>query len=117
MDFATKHYENAGFEVDDISPKKLGYDLRCTHKKEEVHVEVKGTTTKGAMVEVTSNEVNHASTGECPCRTDLFIVYNIKVTKTKDGPKPSGGVKRVIENWKPTDRELKPIRFRYTVPT
>lgn len=117
MDVATKHYENAGFKVDDISPKKLGYDLRCTRKKEEVHVEVKGTTTNGAMVEVTINEVNHARTSERPCRTDLFIVYNIKVTKAKDGPKASGGVWRVIENWKPTDEDLKPIRFRYTVPT
>ena len=119
MDFATKHYENEDFKVDDISPKKLGYDLRCRRKKEEVHVEVKGTTTKGAMVEVTSNEVDHARTSECPWRTDLFIVSNIKITKTKDGPKASGGVQHLIKNWKPkpNDKRLKPIRYRYTVPT
>ncbi|MBK9266344.1 MAG: DUF3883 domain-containing protein [Polyangiaceae bacterium] len=117
MDVATKHYEIADFKVNDMSQEKLGYDLRCVHKKQEVHVEVKGTTTNGAMVEVTINEVNHARASEYRCRTDLFIVYNIKVTKTKDGPKASGGVKRIIENWKPTDEDLKPIRFRYTVPT
>lgn len=117
MKLATEHYEAAGFEVKDISKEKLGYDLRCVGKKKEIHVEVKGTTANGAQVEVTINEVNHARMGECPCRTDLFVVSKIKVTKTKAGAIAFGGVKHVFEAWNPTDDDLKPIRFRYRVPT
>jgi Zn-dependent M28 family amino/carboxypeptidase len=117
MKLATDHYEAAGFSVKDVSKENLGYDLRCTGKKKEVHVEVKGTTTNGARVELTINEVNHARMSACPCRADLFVVSKIKVMKTKDRPIASGGVSRPFENWKPEDEDLAPIRFRYKVPT
>ena len=46
------------------------------------HVEVKGTTTDGAEVILTPNEVRHAR--ENPC-TALFVLSNITVERAEDG--------------------------------
>ena len=56
---ASEHYSDLGWSVGDVSLSE-SYDLRCTRQGEELHVEVKGTTSQGERVLLTRNEVAHA---------------------------------------------------------
>ncbi len=60
MQEAINHYEEQGWSVTDISAT-CSYDLFCKRNKgEELHVEVKGTTSDGQQILLTANEVEHA---------------------------------------------------------
>ena len=69
------------WDVEDVHGTK-SYDLICRRCDEIKHVEVKGTTTDGAEVILTLNEVKHAR--ENPC-TALFVVSDITVERADDG--------------------------------
>ncbi len=97
------------------------FDLRCTKGDQELHAEVKGTTGKGKVVELTKNEVFH-NQGPCTWGTGcdeqaLFVVSGITVT----GLMASGGKMGYAWPWKITgtvlcDGDLVPTRFDYRVP-
>jgi hypothetical protein len=97
-----------------MSTAPKGYDLICSRDDEVKHIEVKGTTTDGAEVILTANEVRHAR--ENPC-TALFILSNIAVERAEDGTvTATGGKRHLYDPWRLDDGTLKPLGFRYQVP-
>ncbi|HEU5105962.1 MAG TPA: DUF3883 domain-containing protein [Solirubrobacterales bacterium] len=97
MAVASAHLEADGWEVEDVS-RNSSYDLRCTREEVELHVEVKGTTTAGAAVLLTPNEVDHAR--ETYPDVALLIVHD--VTLEQDGlgePVAKGGEIKYINPW------------------
>ncbi len=113
MACAEEHYVGLGFTVENTATTKP-YDFRCTRKDLEVRVEVKGSRGDATTVEVTIGEVENArGTG---WRTDLFIVSQIDIVRSEEGPEASGGTACVVEGWKANPEGLSPTRFRCTVP-
>lgn len=55
MEAAVAHY--AGWQSDDVSSKKCGWDITFQRGSEELHVEVKGVSGQRAKVLLTRNEV------------------------------------------------------------
>ena len=113
MGIATAHYKSLGYSVEDTSAFKP-YDLLCTSKTDLRRVEVKGTISDGATVEVTAGEVNAARRDGIA--TDLFIVSLIEVAASGENVTCTGGVTRILANWNPGDLDLEPTSFRFTVP-
>ena len=75
---------------------------------------MKGTTTDGAEVILTPNEVRHAQ--EYPA-TALFVLSNITVERTEGGTiTATGGVESVYDPWCLDEGTLTPLGFRYEVP-
>lgn len=111
MQKASTYYERRGWRVTDVSARR-SYDLLCKRGNEVLHVEVKGTTSRGEKVLLTRNEVEHAE-GTFP-HVALFIVAGIRVTGTP--PRASGGRSRNIEPWNVSSGELKPLAFEYQPP-
>ena len=111
MDEAIRHYREAGWEVEDISLQKLGYDIRCTRDDEELHVEVKGVSSDGSDVNLTRNEVIHA----CEYRASaLFVLSHIEVTYDDTGPVANGGQARIFDPWRvDDDGELTATTYSY----
>lgn len=90
------------------------YDLICRRGLEVKHVEVKGTTSDGADVILTPNEVAHARRLE---HVALFILSNVLVERADDGAATAtGGVRHIYDPWHIDDGTLIPLGFRYRVP-
>lgn len=53
-------YETRGWRVVSVESEHLGYDLRCTRKGDERHVEVKGRARSGDTLLLTANEWTQA---------------------------------------------------------
>jgi hypothetical protein len=112
MNAATEFY-CAGWAVEDVHGNE-SYDLICRRGGEVKHVEVKGTTTDGAEIILTPNEVRHAR--EYPC-TALFVVSNITVERADDGTvTATGGEQHLYDPWHIDDGTLMPLGFRYQGP-
>ena len=112
MNLATEFYSKA-LEIEDVHGRE-SYDLICRRGDEVKHVEVKGTTTDGAEVILTPNEVRHAR--EYPC-TALFVVSNITVGRAEDGTvTATGGKQHCYDPWRMGDGTLTAVGFRYQVP-
>ena len=92
---AISHYRRQGWAVTDVSSRR-SYDLLCRKRGSRLHVEVKGTTSSGAAVLLTRNEVQHAE-GAYP-DVALFIVAGIRVTGG-EAPRASGGRIYRYEPW------------------
>ena len=112
---ATQYYVAQGWTVEDAGTIE-SYDLNCTRPSEELHVEVKGTSTTGESVILTPNEVTHAR--ELYPAVELFIVSNIMVDdRNPDHPVASGGSARVLRNWQIREEHLTAIGYSYSVPS
>ncbi|MDQ2631116.1 MAG: DUF3883 domain-containing protein [Actinomycetota bacterium] len=111
MSEATAYYEREGWDVTDVS-RRRSYDLLCRRGEEVLHVEVKGTTSSGAKVLLTRNEVEHAR-GTFP-EIALFVVSGIGVSG--DPPRASGGSSRVISPWDVEQGSLVELAFEYELP-
>ena len=60
MDRATRYFADIGWEmITDVSRNRC-FDLVCQRGNDELRVEVKGTTSTGAHILLTRNEVTHA---------------------------------------------------------
>ena len=90
------------------------FDLRCTHQRQELHVEVKGTTSNGEQVILTRNEVRHARAQHPD--VELFVVRGIMLTPGEDGLIATGGIPMAHERWRVDDGQLEPIAYQYRVP-
>jgi hypothetical protein len=115
MDWTLEYFTSLGFEVDDVGSTE-SYDIYALNEsEEELHIEVKGSSSSSVAVELTDGEVNHWSD---EYERVLVVVDEIVWTKKKDGIETSGGRSRVWRDWQlgPTDSSLIPIRFRYFVP-
>jgi len=108
MAIAKRHFRRAGYDVVDVSSTHP-YDFRCKKGRNEIHVEVKGTTTDGASIVLTKNEVRHALDEEAACV--LFIVHSI----TLSGKKASGGKIVILDPWEPDEQRLTAICYTYRV--
>jgi hypothetical protein len=112
MNMATEFYSKT-WDVEDVHGTK-SYDLICRRGDEVKHVEVKGTTTDGAEVILTPNEVRHAREYSC---TALFVVSDITVGPAEDGTViVAGGKQHLCDPWRLDDGMLTPLGFRYQVP-
>ena len=107
---AEDHFIGQGYDVQDVSGIDC-YDLRCTKGKEELRVEVKGTTGAGESVILTRNEVEHAR--EQAKRVALVIVSDIRLTRHAGNASAAGGSMRIIRPWAIDDGELAPTQFEY----
>lgn len=106
MAVAKRYFKSNGFDVEDVHKSKP-FDLRCLKGKGEVHVEVKGTTTTGAAIVLTKNEVGHASKRESKCI--LFVLHSIRLVKGK----AKGGKRLLRKPWHPDADRLTPITYAY----
>jgi hypothetical protein len=112
MNRATEFYSQA-WDVEDVHGSE-SYDLICRRGGEVKHVEVKGTTTDGAEVILTPNEVRHAREYS---HTALFVVSHITVGRAEDGTvTATGGNHHCYDPWRVGDGTLTPLGFRYQVP-
>lgn len=115
MQRAITHYQKQGWRVFDVS-SSASFDLRCMrHADEELHVEVKGTTTEGVQMLLTANEVKHARS-QYP-NVALFLVAEIQVRRSSTGDiQASEGRTHVLEPWNIEEAELAPVAFTCTLP-
>ena len=88
------------------------YDLRLQLDGEEVHIEVKGSSSVAGSVIVTRNEVKHA--GDWP-RTELFVVDNIGVKWKGEGLTAEGGMARRWLRWTPSPDSLIARTYDHTL--
>ncbi|MFD9703746.1 protein NO VEIN domain-containing protein [Lentzea sp. NPDC059081] len=111
VDMAKEHYLGLGAtQIDELGKP---YDLRVLGIGPERHVEVKGSTSWRAEIELTVNEVRHARNHP----TDLVVVDRIHaVNDGLGGWDLSGGELRVWSDWSPEDDRLTPTRYCYTLP-
>jgi len=114
MDWASRYYKGRGYEVEDTSAT-MPFDLLCKKGPAKLRVEVKGTAGSGESVLVTRNEVMSAR--DNLHRTDLIVVSEIEVVSDNQGYKAHGGDLDRIEGWDPSDSQLEPLSYRYTLPT
>jgi Domain of unknown function (DUF3883) len=92
----------------------LPYDVTAARGTEELHIEVKGTTTECVAVELTSGEVDQAAAHD---ETVLVVVDQIRVNLSDAGmPTTSDGRVRVWHGWTPEQEHLTVTRYRYTLP-
>lgn len=107
---ALEHYRTAGWTVEE---RGKPFDILCTNGTQELRVEVKGTRSLGATVELTVNEVDSAH----GYPSELFIVRNIELSwDAANEPVASGGESRIFPSWTPDKEALRAIRFTYEVP-
>jgi len=118
MAMARAHFESdagGAWTVSDVASQKVGYDLLGTRGDERLYIEVKGTSTAGAAVIVTKNEVNHAH--HDPARSVLVVVYLIEVERSDGEWTCRGGATRILHEWDPQGRgQLLPLTYQYTLP-
>jgi predicted RNA-binding protein with PUA-like domain len=115
MDVVMEYYQQAGWQVHDVSAQQ-SYDLLCTRSDaQELRVEVKGTTGDGSQVLLTTNEVLHART-HYP-RVALCVVAHIRVSLTAAGtPEAGEGNLTVFDPWRVDDGRLAPVTYAYSLP-
>lgn len=112
MNTATEFYAES-WHVEDVHGKEC-YDLICRRGDDVKHVEVKGTTTDGAEVILTPNEVRHARKNR---QNALFVLSDVRVERADDGTvRATGGVHHLYDPWNIDEGNLTPIGFRYQVP-
>jgi len=110
---AREHYVQLG--ATDVVELGKPYDLIVHGLGPVRHVEVKGSTMVLGAVELTVNEVAHASNHQ---PTDLFVVDQIETVEQADGTyRTSGGRPRVWRDWVPAEVYLSPTRYAYALPT
>lgn len=110
---AKTFYEKQGWRVSDVSSTQ-SYDLLCqANSREELHVEVKGTTSDGAQILLTVNEVKHAQK-HYP-KVALFVLSHIQVD-TESIENPQGGEIQILEPWKVDEGALSPLAYAYILP-
>jgi hypothetical protein len=114
MDAAKRHYKGLGYRWEDLS-KTCPYDLRCSKGNDVVYVEVKGTQTDGVEIILTPGEVEFARRHKG--QMALFILHSIHVAAGEGGPVLSGGERYLIQPWDVDLGTLKPVSFKYEVPS
>jgi hypothetical protein len=113
VDLVMTHYKELGYTVTDVGAIQ-SYDVLAIQKAEELHIEVKGSTSTADAVELTANEVTHA---RASTPTDLVVVDEIKWSRLGDGSiQTSGGRRRSWRSWQPAEKDLTASRYRYRLP-
>lgn len=111
---ASKYFEQLGYEVEDVGAAR-SYDLHAVDQDgNEVHIEVKGSTTRSTTIELTSGEVQHWDEAY---ERALVVVDEIQWERRASDYVLTGGRRRVWRNWVIDEEEgqLVPTRYRYTL--
>lgn len=109
------HLEGLGCLVENVGSTE-SYDVFALTDWDEIHVEVKGSSTIDAIaVELTDGEVKHWGPSY---RRLLAVVDGITWEKKGETVQTDGGRLRIWDDWKldADDNSLVPIRYRYTLP-
>ncbi len=115
MLIASSYFKEEGWIVTNVSSNH-SYDLHCKMRDQELYVEVKGTTTDGASVLLTPNEVTHAQQNYP--NTALFVVSNLVVNKGQDnGVVIEGGEIKLFQPWSLESEYLTVTGYSYELPT
>ncbi len=90
------------------------WDLECLVDGSEKHIEVKGTSTEGAQIFLTQNQVDHYRTYP---HVALFLVSKIKVERDEDRNVKitEPGESTVFDPWVIDPEHLQTIQYRYSV--
>ncbi len=112
VDVVRKHYEEVlGYATEDVGATK-SYDVHATKDGAIIKVEVKGTTSDGAEIVLTANEVA-LHLAEHP-DTALAVVRKIVLDRSGDTPVGTGGELKLMSGWELDESRLKPIAYRYS---
>ncbi|MFY1680341.1 MrcB family domain-containing protein [Micromonospora sp. WMMD730] len=116
-DCAIHELEQAGWKVGRVGHLHRGYDLECTRPDgAALHVEVKGTQTRGEEVTLTPGEVRHNQDQEkCPAAHGLYVVSEIQV-QPGDPVVCSAGRPQFTTPWLIDAADLVPREYSYRVP-
>jgi hypothetical protein len=106
-----KHFKEVlGYETEDVGATE-SYDVRATKGDSVIKVEVKGTTSEGAEVMLTANEVK-LHLAEHP-NNALAVVRRIMLDRSGEEPAATGGVLELTMAWEVDRGRLEPIAYRY----
>ena len=111
MDKVEKIWKKNGWKVEDVSMIKGGCDFKFSKDNEVVYCEVKGTTTAGESIILTSREVEKMK--ERYPNSALYVVYGIRLDKSKDPPVATFGSVKKKYPWEIKDNKLKAKDYYY----
>lgn len=116
-DHAIRYFQSLGFEVKRKGHLHLGYDLECTNEDGRiVHVEVKGSKSRGQRLIVTDGEVRHVREADkCGAEHAFYVLHDIGVS-TDGSFTLSGGKSLCRWPWTIDENHLSPIDYYYIVP-
>lgn len=112
MQRVIEHY--ARWVLDNVSDRKLGYDLEARNGSIVQHIEVKGSRGGPDGVILTANEVRWARAN--PDTAVLAVVHGILLDASADPPLASGGTVQRLSPWLISDDDLTSIAFFYRPP-
>jgi uncharacterized protein DUF3883 len=104
------YFSGLGYRVDDVGGYE-SYDLDVRRPGERIYVEVKGTTTEGATVVLTKNEVE-LHRAHYP-NNALAVVHDILLDRSVNPPAASGGRLELVQPWKIESDTLTPLSYQY----
>lgn len=107
---ATEYFQAQGWTVKDVGAKE-SYDLLLSRGDERLHVEVKGTTSRGEQVVLTRAEVE-AQRGLAP-RNALVVVHSIELNRTGTTPTAEGGTLSCTTPWHVKEEDLTVVSYVY----
>lgn len=106
------HLAGLGYRCTDVGAVRP-YDIVAVQADEELHVEVKGSSTDRLTIELTDGEVEHARTTQ---PTWLAVVDQISWSENGSSISCSGGRLRIWRDWAPDPDALVPLQWRYLLP-
>jgi hypothetical protein len=104
------HFEKLGFVTQDVGLTE-SYDIHASMDAQELKIEVKGTTSDGSDVVLTSNEVDLHLAGHP--NNALAIVRHIRLLRDEANPTAVGGELELEMPWQIDPARLQPIAYRY----
>ena len=100
-----------GWNIEDVSMIKGGCDFKFSKNNKTVFCEVKGTTTNGDSIILTSREVDKMKERYPNCA--LYVVYGIRLDKSKIKPIASLGRIKKKYPWQIKDNKLRAKDYYY----
>lgn len=108
MKRATEFLQSEGYVVEDTSATRP-FDLKASRASEIIFVEVKGTTSFGQSIILTSGEVT-LQRSSYP-NNALILVHSIELSRNHTPPIATGGKLHIDRPWLITDDILSPVTF------
>ncbi len=106
-----EHFEHQlGYSTKDVGATE-SYDVHATRGSEVIKVEVKGTTTSGASVVLTRNELGLHQ--KAHPNNALAVVRNIVLDRSGSEPVATGGELVLLMPWQIDQRDLSAIAYDY----
>ncbi|RFU40624.1 DUF3578 domain-containing protein [Actinomadura logoneensis] len=110
VSMATDYFEAQGWSVKDVGLKE-SYDLLLSRGDERLHVEVKGTTSRGEQVVLTRAEV--ARQRALVPHNALVVVHSIELDRTAKPVSAIGGTLCCTSPWYIEDEDLSVVSYVY----